>query len=108
MNRRMDSTPRAPRNPRQQQGEQPVKAEEEALVFAQNADKKPPGKPSKNESPSKSTASTGSVNRHNKNPTIICENCGKQGHVSAVCPTKKPPEQIHAIATEPDNASVSS
>ena len=41
-------------------------------------------------------------------PTIICKNCGKQGHVSAVCPTKKPPEQIHAIATEPDGASVSS
>jgi hypothetical protein len=108
MNRRMDGAPRQPRAPCQPQGDQPVKADEEALVFAQGADKKPPGKPPKNDSSSKSSSSSSSVSRGNKTPTIICRNCGKQGHVSAVCPTKKPPEQIHAMATEPDDASVSS
>ena len=108
MNRCMDSTPRTTCTPRQQQGEQPAKTDEEALVFTQGADKKPPGKPTKHDSSSKSSLSLGSVSHHNKNPTIICKNCSKQGHVSAVCPTKKPPEQIHAIATEPDDASVSS
>jgi len=108
MNRRMDSALRQPRAPRQPQGEQPVKADEEALVFAQGADKKTPGKSPKNDSSSKGSSSSSSVSRKNKTPTIICKNCGKQGHVSTVCPTKKPPEQIHAMATEPDDASVSS
>jgi hypothetical protein len=108
MNHRLDGAPRQPRAPRQPQGEQPVKAEEEALVFAQGADKKTSGKPQKNDSLSKSSSSSSSVSRGNKTPTIICRNCGKQGHVSAVCPTKKPPEQIHAMATVPDDASVSS
>jgi hypothetical protein len=39
---------------------------------------------------------------------VMCKNCGQKGHVSLVCPQKKPPEQIHAIATAPDDASVSS
>jgi hypothetical protein len=39
---------------------------------------------------------------------VVCKNCGRQGHVSVVCPYKKPPEQIHAIVTEPGNVSVSS
>ena len=108
INRRMDGTPHQPHVPRQPQGGQPVKADEEALVFAQGADKKTPGKPPKNDSSSKSSSSSSSVSRGNKTPTIICRNCGKPGHVSAVCPTKKPPEQIHAMATEPDGASVSS
>ena len=40
---------------------------------------------------------------------MICKHCGKQGHVSSVCP-HKPPEQIHAITTaaDPDDASESS
>jgi hypothetical protein len=39
---------------------------------------------------------------------VICKNCGQQGHISSVCPQKKPPEQVHAMATTPDDASVSS
>lgn len=109
MNRRMDSAPRLPRGPpRQPQVEQPAKTEEEALVFAQGADKKTAGKPPKTDTSSKSSSSSGSVSRGQKNPTIICRTCGKQGHVSAVCPQKNPPEQIHAMATEPDDASASS
>jgi len=108
MNRRMDGAPRQPCAPRQPQGEQPIKVDEEALVFAQGADKKTPGKQPKNDSSSKSSSSSGSVSRGNKTPMIICKNCGKQGHISSVCPNKKPPDQIHAMATEqPDNASVS-
>ena len=42
MNCRIDSFPRQPRAPHKPQGEQPVKADEEALVFAQGADKKNP------------------------------------------------------------------
>lgn len=110
MNRRMDSAPRLPRgNPRQPQVEQPAKNEEEALVFAQGADKKTSWKPPKTDTSSKSSSSSGSVSREKKkNPTIICRYCGKQGHVSAVCPQKNPPEQIHAMATGADDASVSS
>ena len=109
MNRRMDSAPRLPRgSPRQPQVEQPAKTEEEALVFAQGADKKTAGKPPKTDTSSKSSSSSGSVSRGQKNPTIICRNCGKQGHVLVVCPQKNPPEQIHAMATEPDDASASS
>jgi len=109
MNRRMDGAPRQPRAPHQSQGAQPIKADEEALVFAQGADKKTPGKQPKNDSSSKSSLSSISVSRGNKTPTIICKNCGKQGHISTVCPNKKRPDQIHAMATEqPDDASVSS
>ena len=100
MNRRLDGAPRQSRAPRQPQGEQPVKAEQEVLVFAQGADKKTSGKPQPNDSSSKSSSSSSSFSRGNKTPTIICRNCGKQGHVSAVCPTKKPPEQIHARRRE--------
>ena len=71
MNCRMDSVPCQPCAPRQPQGEQPVKADKEALVFAQGADKKPPGKPPKNDALSKSSSSSGSVSRGNKTPTII-------------------------------------
>ena len=73
----MYGAPRQPRAPRQPQGEQPVKADEEALVFAQGADKKTPGKQPKNDSSSKSSSSFSSISRGNKTPTIICKNCGK-------------------------------
>ena len=73
MNRRMDSVPCQPRAPRPPQGEQPVKVDKEALVFAQGADKKPTGKPPKNNASSKSSLSPGSVPRGNKTPTIICK-----------------------------------
>ena len=114
MNRRKDSNPRQARPNQQQQPQPAVKKEEEALVFAQH---KSEGKPSKSDgnSPSKtrpSSTSTGSRSSssrsHSSIKTVICRNCGKEGHVSAVCPTKRPPEQIHAIATAPDDASESS
>jgi hypothetical protein len=60
MNHRMDSAPRQPHAPHQPQGEQPVKADEEALVFAQGADKKTPGKSPKNDSSSKGSSSSSS------------------------------------------------
>ena len=108
MNRQMDSTPRQPHGPpRQPPVEQPTTTEDKALVFAQGTDKTSPGK-TKNDSSSKSSSSSGSVSRGSKITTVVCKNCGKQGHVSAVCPRKKPPEQIHAIAVEPDNALESS
>jgi hypothetical protein len=40
MNHRMDSAPRQPCTTRQNQGEQQVKTDKEALVFAQGSDKK--------------------------------------------------------------------
>ena len=108
MNRRMDSTPRLPCGPpRQPPGEQPIKTKDEALVFAQGVDKTTPGK-TKNDSPSKSSSSSGSVSRSSKITTVVCKNYGQQGHVSAVCPCKEPPEQIHAMSPEPDDASESS
>jgi hypothetical protein len=39
---------------------------------------------------------------------IICKGCGKQVHVSTHCPHRKPPDQIHAMASTPDDALVSS
>ena len=110
MNLRVDSIPRQPRGPpRPPPAEQPMKQDDEALVFAQGADKDklPKGKP-KNDSSSKSLSSSGSVSRGTKYRMVICKNCGQQGHVSSVCPQKKPPDQIHAMATEPDDASESS
>jgi hypothetical protein len=110
MNRRVDNVPRQPRGPpRQPPAEQPIKKDDEALVFAQGMDKDTPpkGKP-KTKSSSKSSSSSGSVFCCPKYRMVICKNCGQQGHVSSVCPQKRPPEQIHAMATAPDDASVSS
>ena len=39
---------------------------------------------------------------------IVCKNCGQQGHISTHCPQRNPPAQVHAMATAPDDASVSS
>ena len=110
MNRRVDTVSRTPRGPpRPPPGEQPVKQEEEALVFAQGTAAAQPtiGNPKTN-SPSKSSSSSGSVSRGEKVRMIICKNCGQQGHVSTHCPHRKPPDQIHVMATAPDDASVSS
>jgi hypothetical protein len=90
-----------------------VKQEDEALVFAQGtatsgtATSPTIGKP-KPDSPSKSSLSSGSVSWGAKIRMIICKNCGQQGHVSTHCPQKKPPDQIHVMATAPDDTSVSS
>jgi hypothetical protein len=69
MNRRVDNVPRQPHGPPcQPPAEQPIKKEDEALVFAQGTDKDttpPKGKP-KNESSSKSSSSSGSVSRGTK------------------------------------------
>ena len=115
MNRRMDSTPRQPCGPpRQPRGpprhppiKQPAKTKDEALVFAQGMDKSSTDN-KKNDSFFKGSFSSGSVSCGSKITTVVCKNCGRQGHVSAVCPHKKPPEQIHIIAKEPDDASESS
>ena len=111
MNRCIDNVPRTPRGPpRQPPVGQPLKQEDEALVFAQGADNDKPTKGTpKNDSSSKSSSSSGSVSRGTKYRMVISKNCGQQGHVSSVCPQqKKPPEQVHAMATTPDDASVSS
>ena len=110
MNCLVDNFPRQPRGPpHQPPAEQPIKKDDEALVFAQGTDKDTPpkGKP-KTKSSSKSSSSSGSVSRGPKYRMVICKNCGQQGHVSLVCPQNKPPEQIHAMVTAPDDASVSS
>ncbi len=110
MNCHVDNVPRQPHGPpRQPPAEQPIKKDDEALIFAQGTDKDTPpkGKP-KTESSSKSSSSSGSVSRGPKYRMVICKNCGQKGHVSSVCPQKKPPEQIHMLATAPDDASVSS
>ena len=62
----------------------------------------------KNDLFSKGSSSSGSVSRGSKITTVVCKNCGRQGHVSVVCPHKKSPEQIHTIAAEPDDALESS
>jgi len=105
MNHRADTVPRSPRGPpRPPPGEQPVKQEDEALVFAQGtatsgtATLLTIGKP-KPDSPSKSSSSSGSVSWCAKIRMIICKNCGQQGHVSTHCPQKKPPDQIHCQET---------
>jgi hypothetical protein len=110
LNRRVDTIPRQPSGtPRQPSGEQAVKQDDEALVFVQGADKDKPSKgKQKNDTSSKSSSSSGSVSCGTKYRTVICKNCGQQGHVSMVCPQKKPPEQIHAMATAHDDASESS
>ena len=108
MTRQMDSAPRQPRGPpRHPPIKQPVKTNDKALVFAQGT-YKPSTDYKKNDSFSKGSSSSGSASRGSKITTVVCKNCGRQGHVSAVCPHKKPPEQIHAIAVEPNNALESS
>jgi hypothetical protein len=110
MNRRVDTVPHTPRGPpRPSPGEQAVKQEDEALVFAQGTATAQPtiGNP-KTDSPSKSFSSSGSASHGKKVRMIISRNCGQQGHVSTHCPQRKPPDQIHAMATTPDDASVSS
>ncbi len=109
MNRRMDSAPRQLCGPPHHPPiEQPIKTNDKALVFAQGTNK-PSTKNKKNDSFSKgSSSSSGSVSHGSKITTVVCRNCGRQDHVSAVCPYKKPPEQIYTIAAEPDDASESS
>ena len=110
MNRRKDgNVARQPCGPPQQHPCDPKpKQEEEALVFAQNSDKKTPGTP-KSDAGSKTSSSSGSVSGGRKTRVIICKTCGQQGHASMVCP-RKPPAQIHTtVATlPPDDASESS
>ena len=100
---------RQPRGPPQQHPRDPTpKQEEEALVFAQNSDKKTPGTP-KSDAGSKTSSLSGSASGGRKTRVIICKTCGQQGHASMVCP-RKPPAQIHTtVATlPPDDASESS
>ena len=86
MNRRMDSAPRQPRGPPCHPPiKQPVKTNNKALVFAQGTDK-PSSDNKKNDSFSKGSSSSGSVSRGSKITMVVCRNCGRQGHVSAVCP----------------------
>ena len=111
MNHRKDSTPCLPRppQPNHQQQEPAVKQEEETIMFAQKLytnTKSSASTPSSSKS-SSSTSSSASCS-HTKIKTVICCLCGQQGHVSTVCPNKKPPEQIHAIDNTQDNASESS
>jgi len=101
LNHRVDNVPRTPGPPHQPPVGQPVKQEDEALVFAQgtNNDKPTKGKPT-NDSASKSSSSSGSVSCGTKYRMVICKNCGQQGHVSSVCPQKKPPEQVRYLMQE--------
>ena len=92
LNRCVDNVPCTPCGPPHQPPVGlPVKQEDEALVFAQGADNDKPtkGKP-KNDSSSKSSSSSRSVSRGTKYRMVICKTCGQQGHVSSVCPQKKP------------------
>ena len=109
LNRRVDHLPRTPRGPpRPPPGEQQPPQADEALVFAQDTSTQPkPGK-LKGDTPSQTSSSSGSVSRGSKVRMIICKNCGQQGHMSTHCPQRKPPAQVHAIATTTDDASVSS
>ena len=111
MNRRMDGTSARPQRGQQQhKQEQVIKQEEEALVFAQGTSAKNPsgtGQQQREDTSSKtSSSSSGSVSRRTpKPPKVVCRLCGKEGHVSAVCPQRKPPpDQIHAMTTGHDDA----
>jgi len=77
----------------------------EALVFVQDGKPKPtsPNKTSNDDTSSKSSSSSNSKRITN----LRCKACGQLGHMSAVCPNKKPPDQIHAM-TEIDDASIAS
>jgi len=115
MNRRLDaSTNRPQRGQQHQKPEQSIKQEEEALVFAQGTSDKHPskGQQQREDAPStKTSSSSGSVSRRStaKPTKVICRLCGKEGHVSAVCPQRKPPpDQIHAMTAGQDDASESS
>ena len=115
MNRRMDGTSARPQRGQQQhKQEQVIKQEEEALVFAQGTSAKNlsgTGQQQREDTSSKtSSSSSGSVSRRtHKPPKVVCRLCGKEGHVSAVCPQRKPPpDQIHAMTTGHDDASESS
>ena len=114
MNRCIDGTPNRPGRGQQQpqKQDQPIKQEEEALVFAQGSDKpdkKLTGKVDSTGSSSKSSSSSGSVTHGAKPTRIICRSCGKEGHVSTVCPQhKQPPDRIHAMASRHNDASETS
>ena len=111
LNRRVDNLPRTPRGPPRPPpgGGTPSPQVDEALVFAQDTTTPPPapGKP-KNDAPSKTSSSSGSVSRGSKVRMIICKTCGQQGHISTHCPQRNPPAQVHAMAAAPDDASVPS
>ena len=82
----------------------PKPADQEALVFAQDAGG---AKPPKNDSSSSKGSSDSSMSR--RQPTAVrCKSCGQLGHASSVCPDRKkfPPAQIHAMNA--DDASVAS
>jgi hypothetical protein len=104
MNRWVDSA--QPRQQRAHTSREPKQEQEEALVFAQNSDK--PSRTKQPPSPAKSSSSSSSGSRSGRITTVVCKLCGQQGHVSAVCPRKNPPEQIHAITNDHDDASASS
>jgi hypothetical protein len=104
MNRRVDATPSWPQHGTPSQPPREPKQEEEALVFAQGSNKPSPSKSSS----SKRSSSSTSGSRGGKIRMVICKNCGQQGHVSTACPRKQPPDQIHAMANDADDASVSS
>ncbi len=72
------------------------------LVFAQGLDR--PAPPKQQSSSTKSISSNSSGSRGSgKVIMVVNKNCGQWVHVSTVCPPLEQPEQIHAMAAEPDD-----
>ena len=113
LNRRKDAAPRTPRTPQPPRDPTPKPAEDEALVFAQGADKSKSSTDKKPRPDSKGSTSSSSMSASGKAmpkiTKVYCKNCGKLGHMSTVCPDlKPPPAQIHAMTSGHDDASESS
>ncbi len=76
-------------------------------MFAQNANKNS-GNATSNATDDSSATKTVRVPYQKKPTNVCCRKCNKLGHTSAVRPNSKPPEQVHAISADVNDASVAS
>jgi hypothetical protein len=74
-------------------------------MFAQNANKNS-GSAASNATDDSSTTKSIRVPYQKKPTNVRCCKCIKLGHTSVVCPNSKPPEQVHGISADIDDASV--
>jgi hypothetical protein len=82
------------------------KVDDEVLVFAQDGKKS--GATQDDDSSSRKGGLVRSSPKTPKYRNVRCGVCGELGHISLVCPNKKPPAQVHAMLAKLDDASVCS
>jgi hypothetical protein len=84
------------------------KPKDEALIFAQGANKnKKPSGAAQQDDHSSHTSSSSTSTTHQRVMNVQYKTCGKLGHTSSVCPDAKPPAQVHAMTGVDDTSVVS-